>query len=203
MRLHPLSRIRASVHHAVDGAEHRQWIFTAFAPILVTIGLTAMLVESAVPAESLRDRVLAAVIVGIWVLLCIEFLGRLWVAPDAADLRQESPSRARAIYLGSIHGLIDLAAALALPTAWVLGLDHRDGSLLTIVWALKYFRHSTGLSLLVRVALHSRAALFSVATVFFVAFLLASTLAYVFERKAQPEAFASVPRANSSWCAAS
>ncbi len=197
MAIGTLLRVRAAVFRAFDvgGAGRGHLVLAAVSPVLVTIGLAAMLTESAVPPARFEDRALAAMIVAIWALLTLEFLARLWSAPEAADLRHESPLHARAIYLGSIHGVVDLVAALALPVGWVIGLDHRDTSLLATVWALKYMRHSTGLSLLVRVAARSRAALFSVAAVFFVAFLLASTLAYVFERDAQPELFASVPRA--------
>lgn len=197
MAIGTVLRVRAAVFRAFDvgGAGRRHLVFVAISPVLVTIGLAAMLTESALQPATIEDRALAALIAAIWLFLALEFLARLWSAPEAADLRHESSIHARAIYLGSIHGLIDLAAAAALPIGWIIGLDHRDVSLLATVWALKYMRHSTGLSLLMRVALRSRAALFSVATVFFVAFLLASTLAYVFERDAQPELFASVPRA--------
>jgi voltage-gated potassium channel len=197
MTTHAPTRARAAAFHAIDreGARRRALTYAVLSPVLVTVGLTAMLAQSAVPAGSIRDRATGWVILAVWAVLLVEFLVRLWSAPEAADVRHETPLRARLIYLGSIHGFIDFVATIALPVAWIVGLDNRDGDLLATIWALKYFRHSTGLSLLVRVALRSRAALFSVATVFSVAFLLASTLAYVFERKAQPEAFASVPKA--------
>jgi voltage-gated potassium channel len=197
MNTHTVTHARAAVYRAIDreGARRYALTYALISPLLVTLGLTSMIAQSAVPAGSVEDRALGAAIVAIWIVLSVEFLARLWSAPEAADLHQETPLHARLIYLGSIHGLIDLVAVAALPLAWAVGLDNRDGDLLTTIWALKYFRHSTGLSLLVRVALRSRAALFSVATVFSVAFLLAATLAYAFERKVQPEVFGSVPRA--------
>jgi voltage-gated potassium channel len=197
MTIHAIMRARAAIFRAVDveGVGRRPSVYALISPALATVGLTSMLAQSAVPAGTIWDRALTLAILLVWVALTLEFLARLWAAPEAADLQQETPLHARLIYAGSLHGLIDLAAAASLPVAWIVGLGVRDGDLLTAIWALKYFRHSTGLALLVRVALRSRAALFSVATVFFVAFLLAATLAYAFERAAQPVAFGSVPRA--------
>lgn len=178
-----------------EGWVRDTWIHAILSPIVVTIGLAAMIFDTAAEAGSQEDVWLSAAVSAAWVLLVVELAVRIWVAPEGRDLDNDSPLRARLRLLASPLGMIDIAAALALPLGWLLGLDHRDGQLLAIVWALKYIRHSTGLLLLVRVAVRARAALFSVMTVFFVVFLGAATVAYVFERQAQPVLFGSVPRA--------
>ena len=68
-------------------------------------------------------------------------------------------------------------------------------ALFAIVWALKYIGRSSGLPLLLRVLRRARPALATVVAVFFVVLLISATLAYVFERAAQPQAFRSIPHA--------
>ncbi len=173
----------------------RAWIDSVLSPLAASAGLAAMILDTATGPDSRWDRVLIAIILAAAAILTAEFVARLWVAPEARQLGNIGPWRARARYLASPHGWIDGAAALALPLGWLLMPEHRDAHLVAIIWALKYIRHSTGLVLLMRVAARARAALFSVVTVFFVVFLGAATVAYVFEREIQPEAFGSVPRA--------
>lgn len=179
----------------MESAGRRAWIDTFVLPLVVTGGLAAMILDTAVNPDSGWDQILIAVVIATATILATEFMVRIWVAPEGRVIDSDSAWRVRADYLASPHGLIDAAGALALPLAWLYVPEYRDAQLFVIVWALKYVRHSTGLLLLIRVALRARAALFTVMTVFFVVFLGASTVAYFFERHAQPELFGSVPRA--------
>ena len=131
-------------------------------------------------------RFLFGVVIVVWGLFATQFIVGLWTAPATPGRRA---------YLASAEGLIDLAAALALPLGWLLTSGSSDASLFALVWALRYIRHTTGLALFWRIMQRSRAPLLSIASLFLVVFLAAATLAYVFERNAQPEAFGSVPRA--------
>jgi voltage-gated potassium channel len=131
------------------------------------------------------QRILAGVVIVVWGLIATQFVVGLWTAPATPGRR---------VYLTSAEGLIDLAAALALPLGWLLTAGSRDASLFGLVWVLRYIRHTTGLALFLRIMQRSRAPLLSILSLFLVVFLTAATLAYVFERNAQPETFGSVPR---------
>jgi len=171
------------------------WADNVFLPLVVTAGLAAMILDTSVAANDATDRALDAVVVAAAAVLTLEFAMRLWTAPLLPHYGYHGPWRIRAHYLASPHGLVDVAAVVALPIGCLFMSDHRDAHLLTVVWALKYLRHSTGLNLLIRVAARARVALFSIMTLFFVVFLGAASAAYLFERTAQPEIFGSVPRA--------
>jgi voltage-gated potassium channel len=122
----------------------------------------------------------------VWIYIATEFIFRL--------LRARGKSTLLA-YIASTEGLIDLAATIALPLGWFLASDARDIPLFAVIWALRYIRHATGLALFWRIMQRSRAALLSIASLFVVVLLGSATLAFVFERDAQPAAFGSVPRA--------
>ncbi len=181
------------------------WIDAVYSPVVVSVGLAAMIVDTSVTPDSFFDVALVNIVIGAWLLLGLEVVARIRLAPHitAHDLTAQDmtaqdmsgPARARLDYLTSLHGVIDVAAILALPLGWLVMPGHVDAQLFAIVWALKYLQHSTGLEFLIRVALRVRTALFSIVTLFFVVFLGAATAAYLFERHAQPEAFGSVPRA--------
>ena len=170
------------------------WIGNILSPLVVTVGLAAMILDTTVETDGLMDREYAAIVIAAGGILAVEFIIHFWTASTVWLREHHSRWHARAHYLATPHGLIDAAGALALPLGFTLVRDHRDAQLFAVVWVLKYLLHSTGFMLLMRVALRARVALFSVMTLFFVVFIGTSTLAYVFERHAQPEIFGSVPR---------
>jgi len=163
-----------------------RWVRAALSNGLTTIGLLGMGLVT-LPSISISEhRILTGIVVAVGGCIAAAFVCRLWLA---------SANRGRTGYLASSKGLIDLAAATALPIGWLVAPDPHDALLFAIVWSLRYARQSTGLALFGRVMRRSRVALLSIASLFFLVFLSSATLAYVFERNAQPEAFGSVPRA--------
>lgn len=163
-----------------------RWLPWTLSNALTTIGVIAMILGTSPVVGASFDRILFGIIVVVWVCITIAFIVQLWSAAEP---------HGRWAYLASTRGLIDLAAAAALPVGWLLVRDPRDARLFALVWTLRYIRHSTGLVLIWRVMQRSRIALFSIAGLFLVVTLGGATLAYVFERDAQPEAFGSVGRA--------
>ena len=155
---------------------------------LTTIGVLAVVLDTARSIAPREHLFLLGTIMVVWAGLAAELIFRVGSA--------EGPSRRRA-YLVSANGLIDLAAVFAIPFGWLMTRTWPDARLFGILWTLRYVRHGhdTGFSLLIRTLRRSKTALLSVAVMFLVIFMMAATLAYVFERDAQPAAFGSVPRA--------
>lgn len=152
---------------------------------LTTIGLVAMVLDTS-PAGDRQHLVLAWLVVIVWAAISTSFALRLGRMKDQA---------ARRAYLASGDGLIDVASIFSLPFGWLVSPEPRDALLFALIWSLRYIRHTAGLVLFWRVMQRSRVALLSIASLFVSIFFAASTLAYVFERNVQPEAFGSIPRA--------
>lgn len=91
--------------------------------------------------------------------------------------------------------IVDLLAAAPIPLALLVGVSAADARLLGVLWAFKLIRQNPAFALVLRVLRSERQPLLSVATAFLVITLFASTLAYLAEREAQPEAFSSIPAA--------
>lgn len=153
---------------------------------ITTIGLLAMFLDTSPTETSSQHLIFSRVVVAVWGIILGEVIVRVWRIPAWAD---------RLTYLASAEGLIDLASVLALPFGWLAASDPQDAHLFALLWSLRYIRHTEGLALFWRVMQRCRVSLLSLASLFVAIFAGASTLAYVFERHAQPEAFGSVPRA--------
>lgn len=162
-----------------------RWVPGTASNGLTTVGLAAAILSTSSAPGTTESQILFGIVAAVWGCLALEYLHRLWTARS---------DRFRRAYLTSADGAIDLLVVLILPLGWLLA-GPRDAPLFAVIWSLRYFRHTTGLALLWRIMRRSRTALLSVAVVFTVIFLCAATLAYVFERESQPEAFGSVPRA--------
>ena len=150
---------------------------------LAAIGLMAVVLGTS-PIDSVERRLLLDTVVVIWLCIATAFVFRLYLAAASARAL---------VYLASAEGLIDFAGTLALPLGWLLA--SRDAPLFALVWTLRFTRDSSELALFWRVMRRSRVALLSIASLFLVIFLSAATLAYLFERNVQPNAFGSIPRA--------
>jgi voltage-gated potassium channel len=167
----------------------------ALPEVICTAGLLAMIANTEATAGSYADRALSGIVVAVWAFFVAVYAWRIWSAPKSREYHAGSATRSRLAYMLSASGWIDLMAVLALPAGWLTGLPERDAQLFAIVWALKYVRQSSGLTLMLRVLRRAFPALVSVVAVFLVILLIAGTLSYVFERQAQPTTFRSIPHA--------
>jgi voltage-gated potassium channel len=162
------------------------WLPVTLSNGLTTVGLLAMILGTSPAVGEPWHRLLFGIVIVVWGLIAMESIVGFWMAPAAPG---------RHAYLASAEGLIDLSAAFALPIGWLVASAPGDALLFALIWSLRYIRHTSGLTLFWRIMKRSRTPLLSIASLFAVVFLTAATLAYVFERNAQPEAFGSVPRA--------
>jgi voltage-gated potassium channel len=125
-------------------------------------------------------------------LFLIEYLLRLYVAPERPGGEHYGDFRARLTWATSLAGIYELASAVL----GVLVLSHGPvARLFGFIWAFKYVRFAPGLYAVQRVFSNAREALLSVLLGFAIVLLSAASLAYIAERNANPEAFGSIPAA--------
>ena len=153
---------------------------------LTTLGLLAMILDTSPVIDQAQHRFLTWSVIAVWAVITMSF---------ALRLHRMHGWTHRSRYLTSGNGLIDVVSSLSLPFGWLVTSDPNDALLFALVWSMRYIRHTAGLALFWRVMQRSRTALLSIASLFVAIFFAASTLAYIFERNLQPEAFGSIPRA--------
>ena len=163
--------------------------------VVCTAGLLAMIANTEATVGSRADLGLSGIVLAVWAYFVAAYFYRIWSAPKSPEWNAGHAAGARLDYVLSASGWIDLIAVLALPVGWLTGLPERDAQLFAVVWALKYIRRSSGLTLLLRVMKRAFPALVTVVTVFLAILLIGATLAYVFERDVQGGNFRSIPHA--------
>ncbi|MBV9015564.1 MAG: ion transporter, partial [Alphaproteobacteria bacterium] len=159
---------------------------------IVAAGIAIMLAETAPPVQAEYGPVLAVGFYIVAAFFCAEYILRLVAAPASPTGEHYRPLRARFLWATSLGGLFDLVSALP----GIIAIEQGPSvGLFGFVWTFKYIRYSPGLAALGRVVGNARQALLSVLLGFAIVLLTASSIAYLLERDANPEAFGSIPAA--------
>jgi voltage-gated potassium channel len=159
---------------------------------MVAAGILITSTTTVVALREEHDFALDLVFLCVAAFFLAEFILRLIAAPEAPGADHHGVGRARLAWLFSLGGVFDLIGAL--PGIIDLVGNH-DARLFSFIWIFKYVRYSPGLASLGRVINHARHALLSVLLGFIIVLLAAASLAYLFERNANPEGFGSIPAA--------
>lgn len=154
----------------------------------VSVGTVEVLTES--------TRSIAAIVTGtVSVLFLVEYLVRLWIAPEMYQAMTTSESKARLLWAISPQGVIDLLAvvpALAVASGGAR-LGAESASVFVLLWVFKLAARSTGVALIARVFHNERSALGAAAALFTIVLFSSATVAHWLEAEAQPQFFGSIP----------
>jgi voltage-gated potassium channel len=180
------------IAQADDRASRR---FDIFIVLLISLNILALVLES---VDEIGVRYEAwffwfeAFSVGVF---SIEYLLRVWSCVEAADKRFHQPVSGRVRFSLTPMALVDLCAILPFYLGMLFTLDLRFLRALRLLRIFKLTRYSTALSTLLKV-LRDEAQSFGAAfLILFVIMIIASSGVYLFEHKAQPEAFSNIPEA--------
>jgi voltage-gated potassium channel len=152
--------------------------------VAVAAGLAMLLVLTVDPAYEATHHWVDSVLWACLAFFVFEWLFRL------RHGFQTGHGLARAV---SGRGLIDAAAALAVPLALAFGTDPKSAWVFSVLWLLKVMPGIPGLRQLRRVIVLESGPLLSVLVIFLMVLFLASTAVYMLERGGQPVAFGSLP----------
>jgi voltage-gated potassium channel len=172
-----------------------QWLVSSALIGLILLSACAIMVETLDQvAERLGWllRLIEAVTVAVMV---VEYLLRLWAAPEREASGGQEPWAARLRYATSFVGIVDLLAALPGLLALVVPIPVDLLRLLRLLRLLKLARYTPALSLFAAVIRNEGRSLLATLLVVAVMIVLESAVMYVLEREAQPKVFASIPHA--------
>ncbi len=189
------ARIYALLRYSDPTPAARQWRTANL--IVLGIGLLAVILLSIDQMDAQIRHILRIIIWSVTAVFFVEFLLRLWVAPETPRYDRDPPTMARLRWAISIPGLIALLAVLpAILFAGGYGITGADtASVFCILWILKVGLHAPAFSTLARVISNERAPIASVLILFAILLMIAATAAHMFERVRQPEQFGSLPGA--------
>ena len=154
--------------------------------VAVATGVVMMVLLTVDPAYEAAHHWVDAV---LWA--CLAFFVFEWVV----RLRHAVLAQRGWTYALSGRGLVDAAAAAAIPLALMFGTNPKSAWLLGIFWMLKVVPGIPGLRQLRRVLVQESGPLLSVLVIFLMVLFLAAVSVYFLERDVQPATFGSVPAA--------
>jgi voltage-gated potassium channel len=165
--------------------------------LLVLINVGAVVLESVPRYAAAFGPGFAAIELISLVVFTIEYLLRVWIAPEHAPYHHPIPLRARWRYMASIDGVIDLGSVAPFWLAFVVPSELRIIMLLRVVRFLKLARYSPALRSLLEALYAERRALFGCAVILAGTTLITATLMHLAEREIQPDKFGTIP--DSMW----
>lgn len=190
-------RLRRRVHVVLDGGAHdRITRFVHRALIaLVAFSVLSVILES-VPEYDRKFRPLFLGVEYLAVgLFTIEYLLRLWSAPDHTAYSERTPMRARLAFMTSGSAIVDLLTILPVYISFFFAADLRVFIILRLLRFFKLARYSAGIRTLVAVMEAERKALMATGILLFGAVLFSASAIHIAEHDAQPENFGSIPAA--------
>lgn len=128
------------------------------------------------------------------IVFSVEYLLRIWSAPDSPVYADLSARKARFKYLISPMAIIDLVAILPFALSF-FSIDLRFLRIIRLVRILKLTRYNSAMNSLMEVIRKEGRAFFSVVLVLIIILIISSSGIYLIEHKAQPETFGSIPQA--------
>ena len=160
---------------------------------LILLNVVAVIVGSYAPIAQLIATELHWFKVGSIAIFTLEIAVRVWLCTDDPHGHYRNPVTGRLRYLVSPQTLIDIAAIV--PFFLGVALDLRFLRAFRLMRALRLTVYGAAVESLAAVFYNERRSLFGAFVVMMLLLIVASSLVYFVERGAQPEAFASIPRA--------
>ncbi|MBI3199352.1 MAG: ion transporter [Rhodospirillales bacterium] len=189
------ARVHASLHFTDPSDAGRRW--RALHLAVLGIGIFSVVILSMDGILPDLRIVLRYTIWAVAVVFFLEYVLRLWVAPEAARYGESSPAMARLRWAVSLPGLVGLLATVPV-IMWLAGyriVGSDAASIFCVLWILKLGLHAPALGTLAHVISNERAPIASVLILFFILLVIAATGAHLLERDQQPAAFGSLPSA--------
>jgi len=126
-------------------------------------------------------------------IFSIEYFARAWSAVESSDKDYTHPFWGRLRYMLTPMALIDLIVILPFYLGMFLPLDLRFMRVLRLLRVFKLTRYSSSMSLLLQVLADEAKSIGAALFILFIMIIMASSLIYLAEHEAQPEAFNSIP----------
>src|SRR5262249_53775846 len=166
------------------------------ATILLTIGLsvTATVLETVESLAARYGRLFGVIELLAVIVFTLEYLARLWVAPQRAPGARPA-WRARLAYATSALGVIDLLAIFPFYAAPFMTIAVDWAREIRLLRLFKLGRYARALPLFAAVIRNESRPLLAALMVMAVLLVLNSGVMFALERAAQPTVFASIPHA--------
>ena len=190
--------LRARIYEVIESTQPGNGIgvwFDRFLIVLIVTNVIAVILETVDQiSEAYSDFFFVFELFSV-AIFSIEYLMRLWTIVDGPNANFRAPVAGRLRYALTPMALIDIAAILPFYLSVFIGIDLRFMRVFRLLRLLKLTRYSTAMHMLGATLYTQRRALLAALMIVFMTLILTSSVIYLFEKDAQPEAFGSIPEA--------
>lgn len=155
---------RRRVHLALDSnvaGDHWSTLTHRLIVALIIVSILAMIAESMPEVATRWHTSLLAIEIVVIVGFTLEYIARLWSAPEATPYAELHPAHARWRYVCSPMAIIDLLSVAPLYLTLFAGIDLRALLMLRLLRFFKLARYSPGMRSLINALEMERKALFA------------------------------------------
>ncbi len=191
----PKPTLRQKVAAILDDENHQSLSHLVNFVIILTIILTviSIILESVPELEKNFSPTFYFIEYVSLVVFGIEYICRVWSAPDSKNYMGQRPYKARLKYIITPMAIIDLLAIVP-PILSLFAIDLRFLRVIRLLRILKLTRYNSAMNTLLKVIKKESRAFLSVFFIFIVVLIIASSCIYLLEHKIQPEVFGTIPK---------
>ena len=190
--------LRTRIYKIVESTHpddlHGQW-FDYFIVALIITNVIAVILETVEGLYVAYTEFFTGFELFSVAVFTVEYLVRLWVVVDSPNENYRHPFNGRLRYAVTPMALIDIAAILPFYLSLLIPVDLRFMRVFRLLRLLKLTRYSTALQTLGAVLYDQRRTLGASIFVMLILLVFSSSIIYLVEKDAQPEAFSSIPKA--------
>jgi voltage-gated potassium channel len=169
--------------------------FNAALAAMIVLSVGAVILESVEPIRARHTTAFFVVEHVATAVFAVEYILRVWTAPDLHGGRYREPLWGRLRYAGSFFAIIDLVAVLPAFLGFIGAGDLRVLRLLRFLRMLKLTRHSTIFSLIWAVLREEARSIGALVFILCLTVMISGALMYMIEGDEQPGVFGSIPAA--------
>ena len=193
-----MDAIRRRTHQILEGTREGDLVnrvFEIFMIVLIAGNVLAVILETVPSLGAAYGGLFFVFEVFSVAVFSIEYVLRVWAVIEDRRRTRMTPVGGRLRYMVTPMAIIDLLAFLPFYLSAFFAVDLRFLRVLRLLRILKLTRYSPALETFARVLRNERKPLVAALLMLGVVLILVSSLMFVFEQSAQPEAFGSIPAA--------
>jgi voltage-gated potassium channel len=161
---------------------------------LIMINVVCVILESEPEFGKTYDTLFYLVEFASVIIFTIEYGLRVWCSVEAREYRRAKPLKARLRYAMTPMALIDLASILPFWLQFITGIDLRMLRALRLLRVFKLTRYAPVVRLFLDVFREEAESILAALFLLLVLMMVSSSLMFLAEHEAQPEAFSTIPK---------